>query len=70
MASTDQIHAASAACRKLIEQILDTQQELAQLQARFAEDSRIGVLRDKLARLQAASERQFLSAMDIFTRPR
>ena len=70
MASTDQIHAASAACRKLIEQVLDIQQELAQLQARSAEDSRIGVLRDKLARLQAASERQFLSAMDIFTRPR
>ena len=44
--------------------------ELAQLQARSPQDSRIGVLRDKLAKLQAASERQFLSAMDIFTRPR
>lgn len=70
MASTDQIHAASAACRKLIEQVLDTQQELAQLQARSPQDGRVGVLHDKLARLQAASERQFLSAMDIFTRPR
>ena len=68
MSSIEQITAASAACRKLISQLLETQEELARALARSPQDARVPVLREKMAKLKLASEKQFLLAMDAFTR--
>jgi hypothetical protein len=62
--STEHITRCCEDCRKLIVQLLETREEIDRLVARSPASPAIDVLRDKAAKLQAATEKQFLRAMD------
>ena len=50
-------------CRKLIEQQLEAREQLARALEQSAQGSAVAVLRDKVRKLTASTEAQFLKAM-------
>ena len=70
ISSIEQITAATAASRKLIGQLLETQEELTRALARSPQDPHVRVLREKMDKLRIASEKQFLLAMDAIAHRR
>ena len=59
----DQIQHACTACRKLIIEQLEAQDALARALARSPDGNEAVVLRDKVGKLKAATEVQFMKAM-------
>ena len=62
--SLEHIQHSCAACRKLITQQLEARDDLARALAQSPQGASVGVLQDKVRKLQAATEIQFLKAMD------
>lgn len=66
--STEHITRSCAECRKLIEQLLQAREQLQDAATQAPRSPRVAVLEDKVRKLQAATEAQFLKAMDSISR--
>ncbi|MDB5856990.1 MAG: hypothetical protein JWQ76_679 [Ramlibacter sp.] len=64
MSSTEHFAHACTECRKLIAQQLEVREQLRRALAQSPDGSAVAVLRDKVRKLTADTERQFLKAMN------
>lgn len=64
MSSLEQVTRTCSACRQLIVQLLEAVEDLDRALVRAPDGSGTAGLRDKVRKLQAATETEFLKAMD------
>lgn len=64
MSTTEQFVHACTECRKLITQQLEARDQLDQALRQSPQGPAVAVLRDKVAKLKASTEAQFLKAMN------